>query len=205
MATGGQCEPGHLAGIHPEGRLANPAQEGARVGVRCSRTLTVLPGGAVGPGLWWTVGTSPMPVIAAPPCAQSFTGAHTRTLIPRRMHTRARPPHTHRPRQATGPQTAAQEGGAVNGPSVSLLQAARRGVLVQPLLPDWGLAHLSGPPPTPAAWPGPLSLWVPAPGAASSALCKAGPSVSSKPILEGRFARCTCPHPAPASAPVWTP
>lgn len=126
------------------------------------------------------------------------THTHTHTQV----HAHTRPPATHS--QAQAGDRAANSCPGRQGCEWSFHPSppgSPAGFLVQPLLPDWGPARLSGPPPAPAAWPGPLSLWVPAPGVASSALCKAGPSVSSKPILEGRSARCTCPPPRPSLCP----
>lgn len=98
MATGGQCEPGHLAGIHQE-VAAQPACPGGRQPRRRGPALSQpwqsgppCPAqGALGPGFAWVLGIFLMSTIIAPPHAQ----AHTHTHTPAPHH--ARFAYTHRP------------------------------------------------------------------------------------------------------------
>lgn len=89
MATGGQCEPGHLAGIHPEVLAGQPCPEGrepgqARGPPRWSAQEPGCPAPeGLGPGLCLGRGTSLISVITAPPHRQSHTQSATHT-----------PPHT---------------------------------------------------------------------------------------------------------------
>lgn len=96
MATGGQCEPGHLAGIHPEALAGQPCPEGRQPGQARGppRWSAQDPGcpapEGLGPGLCLGLGTSLISVITAPPHRQSRTqSAHA--------HPATHTLHTHRP------------------------------------------------------------------------------------------------------------
>ena len=92
MATGGQCEPGHLAGIHPEVLAGQPCPEGRQPGqARGPPPWSAQDPGCpapegLGPGLCLGLGISPISVITAPPHTQSHT---------HRVHTHPPPTHTH--------------------------------------------------------------------------------------------------------------
>lgn len=140
----------------PRGPAGQPCPGGSRGGSRALEDPHRPAQGALGPGLWWAVGTSPMPV-------HGHTRVHTQTHTQVRAHTRSPARHTLTgPGGRQGPNSCPGRWGCERSFRLSP-SGSRAGVLVQPLLPDWGAAPLAGPPPTPAAWLGPLSLRVPCP------------------------------------------
>lgn len=217
MATGGQCEPGHLAGIHPE-VAAQPACPGGRQPRRRGPALSQpwqsgppRPAqGALGPGFAWVLGIFLMSMIITPPHAQAHTqNAHTRTHTPA-LPSRTLCIHTQAQLAAEAPNAPlGMQRGTADFPLVSPLAGSTAQVPVQ------ALCMMGEPPlPEPTFLESPFSCRDEPPGSlgtlppprllslSSSAFCEREPSVSSQPspsgssLLSTRLrgpALCPCP------------